>query len=255
MQEQKSKTLSIHRPGVIAALVALVAGVGVVSLLWSAAGAQNDRETTQRDDGHDHITVLDHEGRFTGPGEWPPRNKQADTELIREAVRDADPEVTARIAALRDDSRVAAALGERYSLIGTGNPLSLDPNAEKGALDLDRTQTVYFSLTNNQTVVVEALDGVVTDIETTAAADGQLSLTLEEDAQAIAIARAYWEDAGDKRIDQLQGYSIWAIRPGGRTYDVRMAYVSFHIDADSNPELITWVDLTNGEVAEGRVDR
>lgn len=227
----------------------------MVSLLWSAAGAQNDRETARQHDAHEHITVLDHEGRFTGPGEWPPRHKDAETELIREPVRPADPKTTTRVAIERLDPRVAHALGDRYSLIGTGNPLSEEPDAEKGALDLNRTQTVYFSLTNNQTVVVETLDGQITAIETTAARDGQLSLTLEEDAQAIAIAREYWEQAGDERIDKLQGYSIWAIQPGGRAYDVRMAYVSFHVDADARPELITWVDLTNGEIHKAEVDR
>jgi hypothetical protein len=34
-----------------------------------------------------------------------------------------------------------------------------------------------------------------------------------------------------------------------------MVYVSFHIDEDERPELLTWVDLASGDVIKSEVER
>lgn len=239
----------------IGALAALIVGIASATWLWGAAGAQNPRGELVRDDGHDHVTALDHEGRFTGPGEWPPRHVAAETDLIRGGVRDDNGEIESRTAQVRLDGRVEAALGDDYMLIGSDNPISERPGAEKGELDLDRRRTLFFSYTNNQNVMVFAEGNTVLSVETTPAAGGQPPLTNDEAVTAVEIARAHWEQTGDDRIDELTGYGIRALQDNGQVFDVRMAYVSFHVDEDERPELLTYVDLTNGRVTTSRVDR
>lgn len=250
-------------------MAAVIAAIAAGAVLFGPAGAQSDPDgaviNPGPDYGIDHITVLDDEGRFTGPGEWPPRPKSATTPLLSDPV-EADPiepsqselpdsARSARSAPAVQDLRVAEALGDRYWLISSLNPPSTDIGAPKGAVDVDRTETVYFSASNNQTVIVDSLRGQVTSVTSQSPTLGQPPLIKSEREAAIALARQHWEEFGADRIDQLEGFAIEAYPFEGGHYDFRAVYVSFHIDADSRPELITWVDLTNDAIVKAQVDR
>lgn len=248
-------------PAVIRSPWALVAGVlcaGAMASLWlfGVAGAQSGSTVGDAAEAIDHVTVLTSQGRFTGPGEWPPAPHEARGPMIQ-AARPTDTDRGQVVARLESHSEVQAQLGVAYSLISSTNPLSDRAGAAKGELNLAQLETTWFSRSTNQTVIAlsDAEGAQVTDLRMVPAGDAQPDLTDDEDALAITLARTFWADEGDKRIDDLEGFSIWAFREDGRVYDVRMAYVSFHRSREHDPELITWVDLTNETVVRSEVVR
>ncbi len=220
---------------------------------------------------HDHASTLDDDGRFTGPGEVrPPRIRNAEDEIELdysnlEATSDewqlspatADELMVLDIGpadrALADDD-VRDAVGANHNLISVTND-EVVPGSDKGDADELATLVVYYNLDEDTTVEVFINDERVVAVETTMAADGQPPLSAKEKFRAAELARAHWAALGDERLASLEGFSILANRPGGANYNSRVAYVSFHEDNTSDPELLTWVDLTDETILDSRVDR
>ncbi|MGH1492804.1 MAG: hypothetical protein ACRBK7_25990 [Acidimicrobiales bacterium] len=231
-------------------------------MVWAAAqgapasvqaGADGEVE-----EGFDDPTRLDDEGRFTGPGgEWPPQPKGAidvaerpdlaqsivteDQTLQR--IQTADEQGLSPAEVVAADQSVADALGARSNLIAAETQ------------DDDSVRFIYYSLSNNQTVDVTVAGQTVSDLELIAPGQFQPELSDAEKQAAVDLARAHWDLVGDDRIDILRGYSILTLQQDGSYFDTRMVYVSFHIDEDSPPELLAWVDLATSEIQNSRVDR
>jgi len=244
----------------VSAIAAALIAVGL-GVFFASADAQDGREPAPED----HVTVLHDEGRFTGPGVWPPAPQSADTPLISQAapaisnrsasaveVTGAPLAETAERMELRPE--VIAELGDRYSLITAAHPPA--PTAtDKLAVDSHRIELVWFSRTNNQSVLATVIDGGLTELSTLPAAEGQPAFSDEEHARAIQLATEHWRAEIGARVDDLVAFSIPELREDGTVHDVRMAYVTMHADARAVPELLTWVDLTNEEIVNARVDR
>lgn len=244
-------------------LLSAGAVISLGALVWAAGqrtasvAAGQEAGVEAPADGLDDPTRLDDDGRFTGPGEvWPPQPRGA-TDIVHRSAADIAPvEVQAKLEqldaaaaptqspseVLAADDDVAAALGERHNLIAAETIDGAD-------------RLVYYSLSTNQTIDVTVETGAVTALTLHAPGDFQPELSHDEKLAAVDIARSHWESKGDARIDGLQGYSILAFQPGGAYYDTRMVYVSFHIDEDSRPELLAWVNLATGEIRKSEVDR
>ena len=239
-------------------VVGAVASLGV--LIW-AVGSQTGTPVlagqAAAEQAADDPTKLDHDGRFTGPGEvWPPQPKDATDIVERSDAEIAAEPQAARMAALdaaapadQAPSEIAANDANVQSAIGEANNLI-------AAEEIDgTTRMIWYSLSNNQTVDIEVQGGQVTSLVTAAPGTFQPELSDAEKDAAIAVARAHWVAKGDRRIDGLAGFAILAFQPGGAYYDTRMVYVSFHIDEDERPELLTWVDLVSGDVIKSEVER
>lgn len=225
-----------------------VAGLGTPASVEAGADAEVADDPTRLDD----------EGRFTGPnGEWPPQPKDA-TDIVErpdlaqppaavdqplERLQAADAQAPSPVEVLAADQSVVDALGARSNLIAAETQ------------DGGSARFLYYSLSTNQTVDVSVAAGAVTDLQLIAPDQFQPELSQAEKQAAVEVARAHWEEVGDDRIDILQGYSILTFRRDGSYHDTRMVYVSFHIDEDSSPELLTWVDLSASEIHDSRVDR
>jgi len=239
----------------IVAVLAIVAAGGTAL----AADPADGHDHGAHDHG-DHASVLDHNGRFTGPGdEWPPQPKGAKNEKAL-PVDDIDgnvDEIEAVKAAL-EDAEVVAELGDRFEASATDLADLHDKPSDDGKSDgkADNEVTVvHFSYSENQTVRTTMTDGEVTSVETIPASEEQPPLTPDEQDWAIDIARAWWQAEGNDRVDDLQGFSIRAFQADGSYHPVRMVYVSFHESADHAPELLTNVDLTNEIVSKGWLDQ
>lgn len=239
-------------------LVGGLVSAGLAASLWlfGVAGAQGGWTVGDAESARDHVTVLHSQGRFTGPGDWPPAPHEARTPLLR-ASRPVDVARGQVVDRVERHNEVRDLLGDEYSLISSSHPPSDGVGAAKGELDRSQLETMWFSRSTNQTVIVvsDAAGARPSKVSTVPAGDMQPDLTDEEDEMAIELARTFWAAEGDKRIDALEGFSIWALREDGRVYDVRMAYVSFHRTREHEPELITWVDLTNMTVVRSEVVR
>jgi hypothetical protein len=208
--------------------------------------------------GHRHVTELDDDARFTGPGDvWPPQPKGA-VDIVERSLASIQPTgPEARLAeldraggtrslgpsaVLAADESVSEALGRNYNLVAV--------DQVGGAVHL-----IWYSLSNNVTVEAVIDGGLVAALEVHPPTVYQPELSDVEKLAAADVARAYWVTAGDARIGRLQGFSILAFQPDGSYYDTRMVYVSFHVDADSRPELVAWVDLAAATVIKAEVDR
>lgn len=246
--------------GSLLAIAAALTAIGGL-VFFASAGAQD----SDLPDEANHVTVLRNDGRFTGPGEWPPAPQTATTPLVGETVDPADESaplgrnaarsdrtVEAELLALRPE--IAAELGDRYSLLSALHPAA--PTAtDKLAVATDVTEITWFSRSMNQTVRVTVKANAVTDIATIPAGEAQQQLSAEEHDLAVALAADHWRGEIGSDIDDLIGFSIFGLREDGSINDVRMAYVSFHDGPRALPELLTWVDLTNEQVVDARVDR
>lgn len=243
-------------------LLTVGAAVSLAVMVW-AVGKATPQPTVagqaveEGERGNDDPTVLDNDGRFTGPGEvWPPQPKDA-TDIVNRSAAEIAPEPQAeRLAALdavapaeQAPSDVVAGSAEVQAAIGENSNL-IAVEETNGS-----TQMIWFSLSNNQTVDAVVEGGAVSTLLTLEPGTFQPELSDAEKLAAVDIARAHWVSKGDRRIDGLQGYSILAFQPGGAYYETRMVYVSFHIDEDSRPELLAWVDLVTGDVVKSEVDR
>lgn len=217
----------------------------------SAAANDNAQHNNGHDRVHRHESGENSRSRFAALGEeWPPQPKS-----MRDIVFNSTEELQNRIAerransqvALRDD-RVHEVLGERFVYIDT------EVLARKGNMGRTDVLNTYFSHTFNHTVQVTVEQNQVTDILTLDAAEYQPPLAPEEVTEAITIARAYFGARSISRVAELEGFTILTFpgQDGGAFHTNRIGYVSFSPDADSNPEFVAWVDLTNQVVVESR---
>lgn len=226
-----------------------------VSSQFDVINAANHQDDQGNDNAHNRIHHHANEdrnrSRFAAlSGEWPPQSKSMrniewnDTSAVlnKIAQRRAKNTVALRNAAVQE------ALGERFVYIGT------EELARKGNRGRTDVRNTYFSHTNNQTIEVTVEQNQVTDIRLMDAAEYQPPLAPEEVGEAISIARNYFDGQGVSRVAELEGFTILTF-PGegeGNFYANRVGYVSFHPDADTPPEYVAWVDLTNQVVVESR---
>lgn len=247
-----SKRNRRRRIGLAAVTVLSVVGLAA----WSfAVGASADPSSMQVDrefgDGYD-AADLGRQSRWQSDS-WPPRPDGAGpaTKLptVNPPAYGRDP-LAQQVAA---DSRVAPLLGDRWSVLEVAHHVPGDkgtaPDIGRG---LGRSRVTYYSRSTNQSVIAEVAGRRVEDVSTVAPTENQLPVSPEEADDAVAIARAYWSEQGEGRVDDLEGFVIMAFKPDGSLFDSRMVYVSFHVNADELPEFITWVDLTEEAVSHGR---
>ncbi len=246
-----SRLSTLRRARLLAAAGAVaIVGVGTLSLTADAAPSQERQDEINREVGDVyHAADLRRQSRWTGEGEvWPPRpnGAGAPTRLEqRDAPQYGNDPLAQRIAA---NAEVAELLGDRWSVLEVAdNAGDAKDNRAQG-----RSTITYFSRSTNRSVIVDVAGQRVHSVETMPATVNQLPVTPEEANEAIEIARQHWQEQGKSRVNDLEGFVIMALQPGGALFDVRMVYVSFHVDADAHPEFVTWVDLTNEVVSHGR---
>lgn len=208
--------------------------------------------------GHSIAGHISEYGRFTTNNgqymSWPPQVKyiqnvtwdsaEVETRTVRNSAE------TGATAVATQNNEVQALLGERYTFI------SATPIEDKWVEETRGYKVTYFSYSNNLTVEATVNEGAVASVETYSASDFQPPLRQNEVDAAIKIARAYWTELGNERVDALQGFTIQTFQTegDGGYYDTRMSYVSFHVDETAPPELLTWVDLTNETVVKAAID-
>jgi hypothetical protein len=145
---------------------------------------------------------------------------------------------------LKVRSEVSRALGKRFN-----KPTLIEDEPKDGSEK--ESHLVYFSHEKNSTVDVVTKGNArkFNRVKTIPAKDYQPEITDEEIAAAEKIARAYYASKGISRVEQLKAFGILAYKPEGKGfYDARVIYISFHLDSDSLPEYVAWVDLTNQAV-------
>ena len=198
---------------------------------------------------NDHGHFISHRyDRFTGnSGTWPPQPKNIENVV---SFTDNQPQVSAASMQLAHTTQVAAAnaavqslLGARYTHIGTVS------RSDKGDEGNSTEIVTYFSHSSNSTIDVQIKDGLVVSTAAISPLEYQPPLTTDEIDDAVAIARSYWAAGGHDRVAELEGFGILGLKPAGY-YDVRVVYVSFHINADARPEYVGYVDLTNQAMLE-----
>ena len=264
--------------------VVAIGGMALVGLGWLALqqpgptietelGQGQNQDDVDHDHDHDHPSILNDNGRFTGPGDvWPPEPRNATDKVdvaLEAGSEESQQEKLARIESslaavqaaddegaavdgvgpsqvLLSDARVSEALGDGGRLVAV----------DQGGKGLGQAVAlVYFSRSTNKSVQAVVDGDQVVELLIQDAAEFQPPLEPSEEAEAVQLARAHWQTEGDARIDQLEGFGILAFEPDGTYYDTRMVYISFHTDVDARPELITWVDLSNGSIHKAEVDR
>lgn len=263
--------LGVFTAGAVGSGLALAGVYAQPPVRVSSAQAVEEHDHADHDHAdHDHASTLDGDGRFTGPGEvWPPQPKNAIDVVELDFSDLAAPVAERTVSAAADDrdivvdiapamaalalSEVADAVGVRHNLISITEH-EIVPGSEKGEDD-EATLIIFYNLADDLTVEVFMDGDALVALVVSPAAQHQPPLSVKEKSAAADLARAHWSAEGDARIDRLEGFTILAVQPGGSYYDSRMAYVSFHLDARSNPELLTWVDLTTETVIEAKVDR
>ena len=271
------------RPGPRALLVAVL-GAGVIGsgavlagLVGSSPAPTSISVAAPVDPGldhdhdHDHASQLDDDGRFTGPGDvWPPQPVGATDVVTGDETGLAAPadgfvaagdEAQVALVAQPDavtvalaDPAVAAAVPGRYSLIAVSDGEQL-PGTAKGSVDPDAAKVVLYDLDGDTSVEVIVDGDRVVDVSIRSALEHQPPLSEEEKTRAAELARAHWAAVGDDRLDQLQAFIILDMADSGGFHPTRVAYVSFHVDTDARPELLTWVDLSSETILDSRVDR
>lgn len=245
------------RRGVMAGALALMAVIVVVAVMV-ALGRPSQADSADGSASHDHSDhnhgALHAVDRFTDPGvQWPPEPENITDErplsiIPGELGPAAGTTGSSALAIAEADPRVQAALGADHSYLGTTD------NGTKGAPATSET-VQFFSRSANATVDVTIAAGEVAEISVRPAVDYQPPLAPDEVDLAISVAGAYWADADDPRVADLDGFAIRAFDRDGSFFDARMAYVTFHEGVAGYPELLAWVDLTNGVVVESEVVR
>ncbi len=148
------------------------------------------------------------------------------------------------VARALDDPDVVRLLGDRPELIGVAEV------ASKGGAPAAHEVTWYVP-GRVGSVVATVAGGRVVDVEEVPAAAWQPPLTGDEVDRAVAIARDAWAADGVDTAN-LQGFGMHVMDADGSYPSTRMAYVTFAPHVDARPELLTWVDLTAGEVVRTR---
>lgn len=200
---------------------------------------------------NDHGHIINHRfDRFTQyGGTWPPQPKNIENVVW---FTNDEPQLSAASAKLvaaaeisAASSAVQAALGSRFTHIGT---VSRSGKGETSTKEI----VTYFSHSNNATVEVQMDAGTIIDVNLIPPTEYQPPLTKSEISEAIVIAREYWDASGYERVHELEGFGILGLTPNGATgfNEVRVVYVSFHINADARPEYVGYVDLTNQAMLE-----
>lgn len=194
---------------------------------------------------------LEHHDRFTGPGgeaEWPPRPvgatsalQPADPGSLRAAPGTGADEVAP---AAQSNAEVVAALGADFSLISVTEP-------QQGKYDYVGPTWVWFSRSNNQTVVAEEKQDGTLVVDILGITEVQPIISDPEEALAHTLGLEWLLANGFPEAAGLQGTAIRAL-DGGEFYEVRMAYVTFATDNFADPTHSTLVDLTNEVVVSGR---
>ncbi|MDM0113141.1 hypothetical protein QTI66_13360 [Variovorax sp. J22R133] len=111
----------------------------------------------------------------------------------------------------------------------------------------------YFDRRTNETVTVAAPTSGAPVVSTTPATVYQPEITQEEAQEAIDLAKAYFVRQGNGRAQQLAGFGIQAYQPtGSGFYNGRVVYVTLHVNNDSNPEFMAWVDLSAQRILKAR---
>lgn len=219
--------------------------------LPAISSGESDDSSTQQLSPNDHGHILPHRfDRFTQyGGTWPPQPKNIEnvvwfsddaSELSAASMKlSAAAEISAASAAVR------SALGSRFTHIGTVS------HSAKGESSTQEIVT-YFSHSNNATVEVTMANGAILEVNEIPPTEYQPPLTDSEIQEAVTIARDYWNTSGYERVNELEGFGILGLTPNGATgfYEVRVVYVSFHVDADARPEYVGYVDLTNQVMLE-----
>ncbi len=229
---------------------AILSGTSLVGAAANGDAHIHDHEVDPEHGNHYHAADLNGEGRFSGQGEvWPPRpdGAGAPTEIRQAALGYKSDPLAARAATQSD---VAAQLGDRWDVLEVADGVS----EGKGNSGRSRQVVTFFSYDLNHSVQVEMRGANVTDMKTIAPTVAQLPLNPAEKARAVEVARSYWNEQGESAVNDLEGFSIQAFQPSGAFYDVRMVYVSFHENADTRPDYLTWVDLSNETVADSKRD-
>ncbi len=203
--------------------------------------------------GPDGVGGHDDHGRFTAQSEgFPPQPLEVGNvrSLSASAVRrNAADDLTVTLAAR--DRRVRAAMPARTELVGVEH---LDEKSDDpgGAL------VTWFAYpeegTGGATVRALVVDGDVRSVRLTPAGLWQPPLTGDEVERAVEIARSSWTAGGNDEAAGLQGFTIHAMEADGTYPDTRLAYVSFHDHVDARPRLVSWVDLSSGQVIRQRVE-
>lgn len=238
----------------------LAAGVGVACVASLGLVVNIDRQVasaTGESAGNDSLGLRGFE-EYTEPGGvWPPRQTEivSDRPATTEELILPDAEVADLEAG--DDAqgaeqrRLTAALGDRFERVASGPELDA-----KGQPQGDSVRTTYFSYSANATVEVVESGGRILAIDSTPAAQYQPPRTETEQERAVALAREALAAAGHARAADIEGYAILAFPhpdndlpdPGTAQFNGRVLYVSFHVDALSDPEFAAWVDLTSERV-------
>ena len=222
---------------------------------------ENKKSPARETNSDEEVTRVTSASRFGGDvisDAWPPQPKGI-TE-IKAVKQVAARESTDRTAGnkstdlrtareIAESSRdVQVLLGNRYAFLQERKI-----TAKWSKEDL-RDEVVFYSYEQNITVKTTVEQGQVVNVEGIVPTEFQPPLAEVEKQRAIEIARDYWRLAGDMRIDELEGFSILTY-DGEDTHAVRMVYVTFHYNSTINPELLTWVDLTNERVDRSLVQR
>lgn len=224
--------------------------------LITKSGLTSDAQIEHDHNDHPHIGHIPDDGRFTLQGEqWPPQMKSIDNVRLQDTssiLRSThiDKAQTATQAAI-DDLSVQGQLGNRYRLINT---IAM---TTKWQADVSQYKVTFFSYSNNATLEVIVKDRTVQSMKTMAAQQYQPPLTQDEVAESVDIAREYWLAQGNTRVNDLEGFAIQTFPTDGSSayFNTRMTYVSFHPDAVSLPELLTWVDLTSQNVWRSAIEQ
>ena len=131
--------------------------------------------------------------------------------------------------------------------------LSIEEVRDKATPSRVERRYNYFDRQLNATVtVIEGADGRYAQ-RVTPASQSQPELSRDEMDEAVALAKAHFAQRNMTRAKSLQGFVIQAYPPNRTgTYDGRVVYVSLHVDSDSPPEYVAWVDLTRQSIVAAR---
>lgn len=207
-------------------------------------------------------TRVNRASRFTDNGistTWPPQPRdiggvrhlhpQPTGPSTRSArAKDGSPLLPSARQIAENSDEVRILLGNRYAFLDQHRLTAKWTEEHLG------DEVNFYSYDQNITVRARVEQGQVVAVESLLPTQYQPPLAPAERDRATALARDYWRQLGDPRIDELEGFAILTYEREA-SYAVRMAYVTFHYNSTINPELLTWVDLTNERIEKSAVQR